>query len=365
MAIVVFKSVALMLSLGSGTSGGLLAPMFMASAGLGGIFAMGIDRIVPGANLAPGAFALVAMGAVFGASARATFTFIVFAFEITRDYDAVLPLMLVSVIATAIAMRFLPHSIMTEKLARRGLKTHQDYELNVMKQVPVGKIMATDVATVAPDEMLGELTERLASGDARLGRHHAFPVVERDGRLIGMVTQGDILRSLESNADRNVPVLDVSVRSLIVTYPDETAFDALTKMLVNNIGRLPVVDRAHPEKMVGYVSRATLMACWGAHLHDESIRETGWLRRMRTDGTPKSPKRHTVDGRVVGIGPRQLSLSPGTNGMDRDATNDRVKEFVLDYPVPGIGPGDRVRVVFGEENGRNVAKKIEELPSRQ
>ena len=97
------KAVALVISLGSGTSGGLLAPMFMSSAALGGMFALGIDRIFPAANLSAGAFALVAMGAVFGAASRATFAFIIFAFEITRDYNSVLPLMLVSVIADGIA----------------------------------------------------------------------------------------------------------------------------------------------------------------------------------------------------------------------------------------------------------------------
>ena len=120
--VMVAKAVALVVSLGSGTSGGLLAPMFMSSAALGGVFAMGMNQLFPGANLAPGAFALVAMGAVFGAASRATFSFIIFAFEITRDYNSVLPLMLVSVIADGVAMLLMPKaSIMTEKLARRGL----------------------------------------------------------------------------------------------------------------------------------------------------------------------------------------------------------------------------------------------------
>src|SRR5262249_38006355 len=92
--IMLAKAVALVVSLGSGTSGGLLAPMFMSSAALGGVFAMLMNQIFPAAQLAPGAFALVAMGAVFGAASRAAFTFIIFAFEITRDYNSVLPLML-------------------------------------------------------------------------------------------------------------------------------------------------------------------------------------------------------------------------------------------------------------------------------
>jgi H+/Cl- antiporter ClcA len=128
LVVMIAKVAALVISLGSGTSGGLLAPMFMSSAALGGMFALVVDKVLPSANLSAGAFALVAMGAVFGAASRATFAFIIFAFEITRDYNAVLPLMLVSVIADSIAMLLQPGtSIMTEKLARRGLRIHQDY----------------------------------------------------------------------------------------------------------------------------------------------------------------------------------------------------------------------------------------------
>src|SRR5271169_6031522 len=146
LVVMVAKAVALVISLGSGTSGGLLAPMFMSSAAMGGIFAMGVDRVFPAANLSVGAFALVAMGAVFGAASRATFTFIIFAFEITRDYNSVLPLMLVSVIADGIAMFLMPKSsIMTEKLARRGMRIHTDYETDVLREVPVEDVMDRDL----------------------------------------------------------------------------------------------------------------------------------------------------------------------------------------------------------------------------
>src|SRR5579862_3495702 len=104
LVVMVAKFAALVISLGSGTSGGLLAPTFMWSAAMGGLFAMIGNHAFPGAHLSPGAFALVAMGAVFGAASRATFSFIIFAFEITRDYNSVLPLMLVAVIADGIAM---------------------------------------------------------------------------------------------------------------------------------------------------------------------------------------------------------------------------------------------------------------------
>src|SRR5207248_2656968 len=146
--VMIAKAVALIVSLGSGTSGGLLAPMFMSSAAMGGAYAMLMNRVFPAAGLSPGAFAVVAMGAVFGAASRATFTFIIFAFEITRDYSSVLPLMMVSVIADGIAMLFMPRSsIMTEKLARRGLYIHQDYETDVLQQVAVAETMDSEPQT--------------------------------------------------------------------------------------------------------------------------------------------------------------------------------------------------------------------------
>src|SRR6202035_4821359 len=162
LVVMVAKAAALVISLGSGTSGGLLAPMFMSSAAMGGVFAMGVDRIMPGANLSAGAFALVAMGAVFGAASRATFSFIIFAFEITRDYNSVLPLMLVAVIADGIAMLFMPgSSIMTEKLARRGLRVHQDYEADALTQATVGETMDREAPTIAAHTKVGELAERI------------------------------------------------------------------------------------------------------------------------------------------------------------------------------------------------------------
>lgn len=161
--VMIAKAVARVISLGSGTSGGLLAPMFMSSAALGGAFAIGTNHLFLGSNLSPGAFALVAMGAVFGAASRATFSFIIFAFEITRDYNSVLPLMLVSVIADGIAMILMPSaSIMTEKLARRGLRTHQDYEADVLHQVVVAETMDRDVPTLPANMRVGELAERIA-----------------------------------------------------------------------------------------------------------------------------------------------------------------------------------------------------------
>lgn len=281
LVILIFKALALVISLGSGTSGGLLAPMFMSSAALGAVFALGVNSLVPGAHLDPGAFALVAMGAVFGAASRATFSFIIFAFEVTRDYNAILPLMLVSVIADGIAIVFMPTTtIMTEKLARRGLRVHQDYETDVLQQVTVGEVMLRDVPTIPSDMKVKELAERIARGDPLLTRHQAVPILDKEGRLAGIITRDDVLRALEKDTQGRLTVLEAGNDKLVVTYPDELVHDAVIKMLRNNIGRLPVVSRQDPHHLVGYLGRSALMAARLRRLEEEHVREPGWLRRV-------------------------------------------------------------------------------------
>jgi CBS domain-containing protein len=275
----VFKALALMISLGSGTSGGLLAPMFMASAAMGATFAMVVNAVIPGAHLAPGAFALVAMGAVFGAAANATFAFIIFAFEITRDYNAVLPLMLVCVVASGIARRYMRASIMTEKLVRRGLRVHQEYEADVFQQVTVGEIMDKQPPTVSAQMKVAELADRIAQNKSLSHRRQAALILDETNQLVGIITRGDVIRLLKDDPAGDVAVGEVCTTALVVTYPDETVAEAMTKLLTHNIGRLPVVRREAPRVAVGYLGRAEVMAARTRRDREENVREPGWLSR--------------------------------------------------------------------------------------
>src|SRR5579885_2178921 len=278
LVVMVAKAVALVISLGSGTSGGLLAPMFMSSAAMGGAIALGLNWIFPWAHLSPGAFALVAMGAVFGAASRATFSFIIFAFEITRDYNAVLPLMLVSVIADGVAMRFMPGaSIMTEKLARRGLRIHQDYETDVLQQVTVAETMDRTVPTIPASMRVGELAERIAKHDPSVSQHQGLFIVDADGELAGVITRGDVLRALDDHPGGEISVLEAGSSSPVVVYPDELISEASDRMLRHNIGRLPVVERSDPRRLVGYLGRHGVMAARLKRLQEEHVREPGWI----------------------------------------------------------------------------------------
>lgn len=282
LTVMIFKSLALLVSLGSGTSGGLLAPMFMASAAMGGIFATLLNTAMPGLNLEPGAFALAAMAAVFGAASRSTFAFIIFAFEITQDYHAILPLMLVCVIADGVALFFMRDTIMTEKLARRGLRVPQEYEADVLQQVSVGAMMDPAPMTLESNLTVQQLADHIAQGEAAYVRHQAFPIVDENGRLSGIITRGDLLRALETVSGEALSVCQAGTQTLVVTYPDEMLHDALHKLLAHDIGRLPVVRREAPQQLVGYLGRAAILQARQSKLHEEQVREPGWIGRLRS-----------------------------------------------------------------------------------
>lgn len=282
LTVMIFKALALLVSLGSGTSGGLLAPMFMSGAAMGGSFAIVLNNVIPSLNLEPGAFALAAMAAVFGAASRATFAFIIFAFEITQDYHAILPLMLVCVIADGVALLLMNNTIMTEKLARRGLRVPQEYEADILRQVSVGDMMDPAPMTLEGNLTVQRLADHIAHGEPAYVRHQAFPIVDENGRLSGIITRADLLQALEKSSGETTTVSQAGTQSLVVTYPDEMLHDALHKLLTHDIGRLPVVRREAPQELVGYLSRGAILRARQSKLNEEEIREPGWISRRRS-----------------------------------------------------------------------------------
>ncbi|HVU32278.1 MAG TPA: chloride channel protein [Opitutaceae bacterium] len=279
-AILIFKPLATLVALGSRTSGGTLAPMFMTGAALGGLFAYGVNALIPGAALSPGACAILAMAAFFGTSARAPFAFIIFAFEMTRSYDAILPLMLVVVIAQGVGLRFMKHSVMTLSLARKGLPVNQEYEADVFQRVTVGLVMDEEAMTIHDHETVETLSTRIANGEPGLMRHPAFPILNRQNELIGIVTRGDLVRAFERDPSGRMTVLEAGKRNPVVAYPDELVDEALNRMLRQGCGRLPVVSRDDPKRVVGYLGRAAVLNARLQRIAEEHVREPGWLSRF-------------------------------------------------------------------------------------
>ena len=278
--LLLLKAFVVLLSLGSGTSGGTLAPMFMISAALGNVFAVVVNRLIPGAHLSPTAYAVAAMGALLCASARATFTFMVCAFETTHDFHALLPIMLVCIVADAVAYVLLPDSIMTQKMSSRGLTVPGGYEPAILKAVRVADLMREDVTTIPPEMSAGELTGHMGRAESGYRLLRGLPIVTREGRLAGVVTQGDLIRSLERDPSGQESVYDAGGHPPVVAYPDELAYDALLRMLDSDVGRLPVVERDDPSRLVGYLNRESFLNAWKHRIEEEFVREPGWLTRM-------------------------------------------------------------------------------------
>jgi chloride channel protein, CIC family len=253
------------LALASGTSGGTLAPILLISSCAGALAGQGLHEVVP--SVSPNAFALVAMAATFGAATRAPFAAIVFVFELTRDYNAVLPLMGATILAEMIARALLRESIMTEKLARRSVSVPGEYRTDVMAVTRVREIMSTDVHTLPSGTSLSDAVDCfLADG------HSAYPVVEPTGTCIGFVTRADVL-----SANGDSPVVDDLAAAPISVSPNDRAIVVLQAMLDEGVDHVTVIDG---DRLVGICTRTDLLRARRA-LHRADETQPGWITRLR------------------------------------------------------------------------------------
>jgi H+/Cl- antiporter ClcA len=246
-ALALGKLVAWWLALGSGTSGGTLAPILLISASFGTVVGAGLNEVLPGSDIALGAFAVVAMAATFGAATQATFTAIVFVFELTRDYDVILPLMLATVVADLIYSAVNEDSLMTEKLRRRGLHVGRHYGVDPFTSAQVADIMTTDVQVFPATITVGEVRERFANGG-----HGAYPIVE-DDRVIGIVARGDLLRD---GCAADELLVDHASTQVVTVMPAQRAQEALRLMVDESVDHLPVVD---DHRLIGICTRTDLL----------------------------------------------------------------------------------------------------------
>jgi H+/Cl- antiporter ClcA len=265
------KAVIWAIALGSGTSGGVLAPLMIMGGALGAL----VGPWLPGAD--PGVWAALGMGAMMGGTMRAPFTAIAFMVEVTHDVNLLPALLVACVAADAVTVLLMKRSILTEKMARRGHHVMREYIVNPLHLLRVGEVMEKDVPTVPASLPVQGLFERLAEEDPILARRQEWAVVDDDDRLIGLVTRGDLVRALEREDGEVATVLDLKARPLIVTYADELLEEATAKMIAHDIGRLPVVDREDPTRMIGLLGRAGVMAVWLHATREEQTRDSGWL----------------------------------------------------------------------------------------
>jgi chloride channel protein, CIC family len=251
-------------SLGSGTSGGVLAPLLMMGGALGGLEAM----ILP--NEGVGFWPLISMGAVLGGTMRSPFTSIVFAFELTHDANVFLPLLVGSIVAHGFTVLVLKRSILTEKVARRGYHLSREYAVDPLEILFVRDVMRTNVAVLPATSTIAEVQHSLRANHRRAQR--LLPVVDVHRRLVGVLTRGDI-RDLGANgADVGHAIGDVARRESVETYPDESLRVVVYRMAEKGLSRMPVVER-ETGQFLGLVSLDDLLKARARHLEEERRRE--------------------------------------------------------------------------------------------
>jgi CBS domain-containing protein len=270
LVLIVLKLLSWAIYLGSGTSGGTLAPLFTIGGGAGALVGSITSRLVPSLGVDARIAALVGMAAIFAGASHALLASVVFAFETTRQPVGLLPLLAGCAAAYLVSLLFSRHSIMTEKLARRGTPVHLEYTADHLAQVLVRDAMTQEVVTLSAERSVRDVAEWLAAGDERDadGRaptsHQGFPVLDADGSLVGVVSRRDLLRAAEDDGDQEVR--DIITRPPVVVYGDSTLRQAGDHMVLEKVGRLPVVTRERPDVVIGIITVRDLLSAHGSRL---------------------------------------------------------------------------------------------------
>ena len=281
LALCALKFLSWVIALGSGTSGGTLAPLFTIGGALGGALGLLLAHVWPALGLDPRLAALVGMAALFAGASRAVLTSVVFAFETTAQPHGLLPLLSGCMAAYLVSGLLMRTTIMTEKIDRRGVRVPADYSADYLEQVPVRAAMSTPAVTLRAIQTLAEARTWMASG-AAAAQHQGYPVLDQSGRLCGVLTRRDLLDAAHAS---DAPLATLIRHAPQVVHGGHSLREAADHMVLAGIGRLAVVDAADPQRVVGMLTRGDILAAHGRRLEEASVarRHLGWLRRSRRD----------------------------------------------------------------------------------
>jgi len=270
LVLVILKLISWAVYLGSGTSGGTLAPLFTIGAGLGAWIGEQCAVFLPWLGIDAHVAGLVGMAAIFAGASHALLTSVVFAFETTRQPFRLLPLLAGCTASYLIALLLNRHSIMTEKLARRGASLRTDYAVDYLGQVLVRDVATRNVVTLRASDTIADAREWMARGGTS-ATHQGFPVLAEDGSVIGVLTRRDLL---DPACEATRTLAQMITRPPVVVFEDNTMRDAADQMVTAGVGRLPVLARDEPQKLVGIISRSDLLSAHAPRLDAASRLQT-------------------------------------------------------------------------------------------
>jgi H+/Cl- antiporter ClcA/CBS domain-containing protein len=275
--ILVVKTLIWSLSLGSGTSGGVLAPMFMIGGALGALE----TYIFP--HVGPGFWALIALAGVLGGVMRSPFTGIIFSVELTHQFAALLPLIIGATTAYGVSVLVLKRSVLTEKIARRGYHLSREYDVDPLEILFVSEVMSQDPVVFKEDLPVDQANAALASpeNDYSAWRQRLYPVVDGQDRLLGVVKRGDLFAE-SMNGDPSAELKKILLTEPVVTHGDMTLRHVAGEMALHGIDTMPVVDREDGHKVLGIVSLPQLLE--GRLRDQQEARERERVLRIRLIG---------------------------------------------------------------------------------
>ncbi len=261
----VMKFLSWSISLGSGTSGGTLAPLLIiggALGELGGALFRGVD---PFSTIDPRTAALVGMAALFAGASRAVLASVIFAFEATHQSMGLLPLLAGCASSYLIAALLTKNSIMTEKIVRRGVVVPTEYAADVLDRLLVRDVMVRNVARVGVNQTIAEVRQWLASG-LPASAHRNFPVVDGNGELVGVASRSTLLNE---GLDPGQRVGDLVLNRPVVAFETNSLRDVAKMMTVEDVGILPVVSQDQPRRLIGIISKSDILASHTRHEEDQ------------------------------------------------------------------------------------------------
>lgn len=251
--------------LGSGTSGGILAPLLIIGAAAGGL----LGHLLPGAS--PTDWALLGMAGTLAGVTRSPMTSIIFPIELTHSTELLLPLLVTTTIAHLISVLILKRSILTEKVARRGFHLTREYTVDPMDVLFVRDVMEKDILTVEYGDSIGE-SVRILKQFPQKRRQRLLPVI-KEQQLIGVVPWQDLLEAGRIADNKEKKVEQIMVKQLITVFPDESLREVADQMSIFQLGVMPVVKRENPGELYGLVTQFNLLEARRMILHEERERE--------------------------------------------------------------------------------------------
>ncbi len=269
--LVVLKSVATAITLGSGGAGGVFAPALFIGATLGGSFGIVVHTLFPQATATPGAYATVGIGAFLAASTHAPMTAIFLLFEMTGNYLIIIPVMLTVVLGTITAKWLHDDSIDTVELTREGIDIHEGREAAILKSVRVGKAISEDVCFISENANVNQLLELFRD----TSRHFYFPVIDHRGLMVGVVSMQDVKTALLLHEQERAGQLvgTICTREVILLTPDASLYEAMQLFDVKGIEEIPVVESREEPWVLGMLKRQDVISAYNHEMIRRGISE--------------------------------------------------------------------------------------------